>query len=114
MIRPPPRSPLFPSTTLFRSSFDWPRRLLTSDPEYYGWTQWLFVRLFENGLAYRKESPVNWCPKDQTVLANEQVIQGRCERCGTPVERRGPAQGGFQITRHAQRLTDTRGPLVHR
>ncbi len=61
-------------------SFDWTRRLQTSDPEYYGWTQWLFLRLFENGLAYRKESPVNWCPKDQTVLANEQVIQGRCER----------------------------------
>ena len=87
-------------------SFDWTRRLLTSDPDYYGWTQWLFVRLFEKGLAYRKESPVNWCPKDQTVLANEQVIQGRCERCGTPVERRDLTQWFFKITDYAQRLLD--------
>ncbi len=56
------------------------------DPEYYRWTQWIFLQLFERGLAYRKEAPVNWCPNDQTVLANEQVIDGRCERCGTPVE----------------------------
>ncbi len=57
-------------------SFDWTRRLHTSDPEYYRWTQWLFLRLFERGLAYRKASFVNWCPNDQTVLANEQVVQG--------------------------------------
>ena len=63
-------------------SFDWSRRLHTSDPEYYRWTQWLFLRLYERGLAYRKASFVNWCPNDQTVLANEQVVQGRCERCG--------------------------------
>ncbi len=93
-------------------SFDWTRRLQTSDPEYYGWTQWLFLRLFENGLAYRKESPVNWCPKDQTVLANEQVIQGRCERCGTPVERRDLTQWFFKITDHAQRLLDDVDLLV--
>ncbi|TMK20945.1 MAG: leucine--tRNA ligase, partial [Actinobacteria bacterium] len=93
-------------------SFDWTRRLLTSDPDYYGWTQWLFVRLFEKGLAYRKESPVNWCPKDLTVLANEQVIQGRCERCGTLVERRDLIQWFFKITDYAQRLLDDVDLLV--
>ena len=61
-------------------------RLSTHEPEYYRWTQWLFLRFFERGLAYRKEAPVNWCPNDQTVLANEQVIDGRCERCGAEVE----------------------------
>jgi leucyl-tRNA synthetase len=93
-------------------SFDWTRRLRTSDPDYYGWTQSLFLRLFENGLAYRKESPVNWCPKDLTVLANEQVIQGRCERCGTPVERRDLTQWFFKITDYAQRLLDDVDLLV--
>jgi leucyl-tRNA synthetase len=87
-------------------SFDWTRRLHTSDPEYYRWTQWLFLRLFDRGLAYRKNSPVNWCPKDQTVLANEQVIAGACERCGTPVERRDLTQWFFRITDYAQRLLD--------
>ena len=62
--------------------FDWSRRLNTSDPEYYRWTQWLFLRFRERGLAYRKHSPVNWCPNDQTVLANEQVVDGLCDRCG--------------------------------
>ena len=87
-------------------SFDWTRRLHTCDPEYYRWTQWLFLRLFERGLAYRKNAPVNWCPKDQTVLANEQVIKGRCERCGTPVDRRDLTQWFFKITDYAQRLLD--------
>ena len=87
-------------------SFDWTRRLATSDPDYYRWTQWLFLRFFEQGLAYRKESPVNWCPNDQTVLANEQVIQGACERCGTMVERRSLTQWFFKITDYAQRLLD--------
>ncbi|MGH2539283.1 MAG: leucine--tRNA ligase [Actinomycetota bacterium] len=87
-------------------SFDWTRRLATSDPEYYRWTQWLFLRFFEKGLAYRKASPVNWCPNDQTVLANEQVIQGACERCGTIVERRNLTQWFFKITDYAQRLLD--------
>ena len=96
----------------FGMSFDWTRRLQTSDPEYYRWTQWLFLRLFEEGLAYRKESPVNWCPNDQTVLANEQVIQGCCERCGTPVERRDLTQWFFKITDHAQRLLDDVDVLV--
>jgi leucyl-tRNA synthetase len=93
-------------------SFDWSRRLHTCDPEYYRWTQWLFTRFFERGLAYRKESPVNWCPKDATVLANEQVIQGACERCGTPVERRELTQWFFRITDYAQRLLDDEDQLV--
>src|SRR6202167_974189 len=64
-------------------SIDWSRELATHEPSYYRWTQWIFLQLFDAGLAYRKEAPVKWCPKDQTVLANEQVIDGRCERCGT-------------------------------
>jgi leucyl-tRNA synthetase len=87
-------------------SFDWSRQFNTCDPEYYRWTQWLFLRFFERGLAYRKLSPVNWCPTDQTVLANEQVINGRCERCGTPVVRKDLTQWFFKITDYAQRLLD--------
>jgi leucyl-tRNA synthetase len=87
-------------------SFDWTRVVRTCDPGYYRWTQWLFLRFFERGLAYRKNAAVNWCPKDQTVLANEQVIQGCCERCGTPVERRDLTQWFFKITDYAQRLLD--------
>jgi leucyl-tRNA synthetase len=93
----------------FRSwgiSIDWSRELATSDPRYYRWTQWIFLKLFERGLAYRKEAAVNWCPKDQTVLANEQVIDGRCERCGTPVELRQLEQWFFRITDYADRLLD--------
>ncbi len=93
-------------------SFDWTRRLNTCDPEYYRWTQWLFLRLFERGLAYRKNAPVNWCPKDATVLANEQVINGVCERCGTPVVRRDLTQWFFKITDYAQRLLDDVETLV--
>jgi leucyl-tRNA synthetase len=85
-------------------SFDWSHRLHTSDPEYYRWTQWLFLQLFERGLAYRKASQVNWCPKDQTVLANEQVVAGACERCGTPVTKRELTQWYFRITNYADRL----------
>jgi leucyl-tRNA synthetase len=87
-------------------SFDWSRRLAAHEPEYYRWTQWLFLRFYENGLAYRKASPVNWCPNDRTVLANEQVIQGACERCGARVERRNLTQWFFKITEYAQRLLD--------
>ncbi|MGW6195294.1 leucine--tRNA ligase [Kribbella sp. NPDC055110] len=87
-------------------SFDWSRRLHTSDPEYYRWTQWLFLRLYERGLAYRKASYVNWCPNDQTVLANEQVVQGRCERCGWEVTKRELTQWYFKTTDYAQRLLD--------
>src|SRR4249919_1913 len=92
-------------------SFDWTRRISTPDAEYYKWTQWLFLRLFERGLAYRKNAPTNWCPKDQTVLANEQVINGACERCGTPVVRRDLTQWFFKITDYAQRLLDDIEPL---
>jgi leucyl-tRNA synthetase len=92
-------------------SFDWSRRLHTSDPEYYRWTQWLFLRFYERGLAYRKESAVNWCPKDQTVLANEQVIAGRCERCGSEVTKRSLTQWYFRITEYAQRLLDDMAQL---
>jgi leucyl-tRNA synthetase len=87
-------------------SFDWSTRLHTSDPEYYRWTQWLFIKLFERGLAYRKLASANWCPKDQTVLANEQVVAGACERCGTPVVRKDLTQWFFKITDYAQALLD--------
>ncbi len=87
-------------------SFDWSRRLHTSDPEYYRWTQWLFLRFRERGLAYRKSSSVNWCPNDQTVLANEQVVQGACERCGAQVTKRELTQWYFRITAYADRLLD--------
>ncbi|MHB2024906.1 MAG: class I tRNA ligase family protein, partial [Mycobacteriales bacterium] len=87
-------------------SFDWRTRLHTSDPEYYRWTQWLFLKLYEHGLAYRKASAVNWCPVDQTVLANEQVIAGACERCGAVVTKRTLTQWFFRITEYAQRLLD--------
>jgi leucyl-tRNA synthetase len=87
-------------------SFDWTRRFNTCDPAYYRWTQWLFLKLFERGLAYRKLAPANWCPKDQTVLANEQVVAGVCERCGTPVVRKDLTQWFFKITDYAQALLD--------
>jgi leucyl-tRNA synthetase len=92
-------------------SFDWSRRLHTSDPEYYRWTQWLFLRFRERGLAYRKHSPVNWCPNDQTVLANEQVVQGACERCGAEVTKRELSQWYFKVTDYAQRLLDDMAQL---
>ncbi|HEY7142847.1 MAG TPA: leucine--tRNA ligase [Streptosporangiaceae bacterium] len=85
-------------------SFDWSRRFHTCDPDYYRWNQWLFLRFYERGLAYRKDGYVNWCPVDQTVLANEQVIDGRCERCGSEVVRRVLTQWYFKITEYADRL----------
>ena len=87
-------------------AIDWSREISTADPKFYRWTQWLFLRFYERGLAYRKEAPVNWCPKDQTVLANEQVIDGRCERCGTEVEARNLTQWFFKITDYADVLLD--------
>ena len=87
-------------------SIDWTREFGTHEPEYYRWTQWIFLRLYERGLAYRKEAAVKWCPKDATVLANEQVIDGRCERCGTVVEARQLEQWFFRITEYADRLLD--------
>src|SRR6478672_92942 len=87
-------------------SIDWTREFGTHEPRYYRWTQWIFLQLLERGLAYRKEAAVNWCPHDQTVLANEQVIDGRCERCGHEVEVRQLEQWFFRITDYADRLLD--------
>jgi leucyl-tRNA synthetase len=87
-------------------SIDWSREIATSDPRYYRWTQWIFLQLFNAGLAYRKEAAVKWCPNDQTVLANEQVVNGHCERCGAEVEVRQLEQWFFKITDYAQRLLD--------
>ncbi|MGZ3675533.1 MAG: class I tRNA ligase family protein, partial [Ktedonobacterales bacterium] len=84
--------------------FDWSREVQTTDPAYYRWTQWIFIQLFKAGLAERKSAAVNWCPKDKTVLADEQVIAGRCERCGTLVERRQLQQWFFTITKYADTL----------
>ncbi len=85
-------------------AYDWNRELKTCDPDYYRWEQWLFTRLYEKGLAYRKTAPVNWCPNDQTVLANEQVINGCCWRCDTPVERQEISQWFLRITQYADEL----------
>ncbi len=98
----------------YACSFDWDRVLFTSDPEYYRWNQWLFLRFYERGLAYRKPSMVNWCPHDQTVLANEQVVQGRCERCDTPVTKKKLTQWYFRITDYADRLLDDMAQLEGR
>jgi leucyl-tRNA synthetase len=87
-------------------SIDWSREFGTHEPRYYRWTQWIFLKLFERGLAYRAEAAVKWCPNDQTVLANEQVIDGRCERCGHLVEVRQLEQWFFRITDYADRLLD--------
>ena len=85
-------------------AYDWKRELATCKPEYYRWEQWFFTRLMEQGIAYKKTAPVNWCPLDQTVLANEQVIEGCCWRCDTPVERREIAQWFLKITDYAEQL----------
>ena len=84
--------------------FDWGREIATCEPEYYRWTQWLFLKLYERGLAYRDEAFVNWCPSCETVLANEQVIGGKCERCATKVEKKKLTQWFFKITAYAERL----------
>lgn len=90
----------------FACSFDWDRVFNTCDPEFYRWNQWLFLQLYESGLAYRKDSAVNWCPSCQTVLANEQVVAGLCERCDTPVTKKKLNQWYFKITDYADRLLD--------
>jgi len=87
-------------------AIDWDREVSAHQTEYYRWTQWLFLKFYEAGLAFRKEAPVNWCPHDQTVLANEQVVDGRCERCGTVVEARNLEQWFFRITAYADALLD--------
>ena len=87
-------------------SFDWEREVNTTDPAYYKWTQWIFIKLFEKGLAYKKEMPINWCPSCKTGLANEEVIDGKCERCGAEVSRRNISQWVVKITDYADRLID--------
>jgi leucyl-tRNA synthetase len=95
----------------YATSVDWRARLHTSDPSYYRWTQWLFLRLLAAGLAERRRSAVNWCPVDQTVLANEQVIAGRCERCGNEVTKRDLTQWFLRITAYADQLLDDMAEL---
>jgi len=85
-------------------SFDWSREINTTDPAYYKWTQWIFLQFFKKGLAYKAEIPINWCPKDKIGLANEEVIDGKCERCGTQTERRLKNQWMLAITKYADRL----------
>ena len=108
-----PRAATEKSIVAFREQFkrwgisiDWTRELGTHEPSYYRWTQWIFLKLYERGLAHRHEAPVQWCPNDATVLANEQVIDGRCERCGALVEQRKLEQWFFRITEYAQELLD--------
>jgi len=85
-------------------SIDWTREVVTCRPDYYKWTQWLFLQFYKKGLAYKKEAPVNWCPSCQTVLANEQVVEGTCERCDSLVEAKKLSQWFFRITEYAERL----------
>lgn len=87
-------------------SYDWERSLATCKPDYYKWMQWIFIQFYKKGLAYKKENPVNWCPSCQTVLANEQVVDGKCERCGTLVGKKSLSQWYFKITDYAERLLD--------
>ena len=87
-------------------SYDWDREIATCDPEYYKWNQWIFLKFLEHGLAYRKSAEVNWCPNDETVLANEQVIDGRCWRCGTPIVRKEVPSWYLKITAYAERLLE--------
>lgn len=87
-------------------SYDWDREVATAHPSYYKWMQWIFIQFYKKGLAYKKENPVNWCPSCQTVLANEQVVDGCCERCGTPVGKKNLSQWYFKITDYAERLLD--------
>ena len=91
------------------SIYDWDREVICCLPEYYGWNQWFFLKLYENGLAYRAAAPVVWCPSCQTVLANEQVVNGRCERCDTPITRRDLEQWFLRITAYAEELLDFGG-----
>jgi leucyl-tRNA synthetase len=109
----PPRQATDASIAAFQKAFrswglsiDWSREIASHEPDYYRWTQWIFLRMYERDLAYRKEAAVKWCPHDQTVLANEQVIDGRCERCGHEVELRQLEQWLFRITDYADRLLD--------
>src|SRR5256885_2725421 len=93
-------------------AYDWDREIGTYLPEYYRWNQWFFLKFLERGLIYKRESEVNWCPKDQTVLANEQVVEGRCWRCESVVERKKMPEWAFKITAYAQKLLDGIDTLV--
>ncbi len=86
--------------------FDWSREVRTNDPQYYKWTQWMFLKFYEKGLAYRAKTAVNWCPKDKTVLANEQVVDGKCDRCGSEVIQKEITQWMFRVTHYADKLID--------
>ena len=86
--------------------FNWENEVITCTPEYYKWTQWVFLQLLKNGLAYRKKAPVNWCPSCNTVLANEQVVDGACERCSTEVTKKDLTQWFFKITEYADELLE--------
>ena len=92
-------------------SFDWSREINTTDPQYYKWTQWIFLKLFERGLAYQAQIPINWCPSCKIGLANEEVVDGRCERCKTPVEKTERKQWMFKITAYADRLLEDLGKV---
>jgi leucyl-tRNA synthetase len=116
----PPRESTESAIAEFRRQFetwgvsiDWDREFGTHQPTYYRWTQWIFLKLFEAGLAYQKEAAVNWCPQDQTVLANEQVVDGHCERCGAAVEVKQLKQWFFKITEYADRLLEDFNELEH-
>ena len=84
--------------------YDWDREVNTTDPNFYKWTQWIFVKMFKAGLAYEKEFPINWCPSCKTGLANEEVVNGKCERCGTEVTKKNLRQWMLKITQYAERL----------
>ena len=87
-------------------SFDWDREINTTDPNYYHWTQWIFLKLFNAGLAYKSEMPINWCTSCKVGLANEEVVNGVCERCGAPVVRKVKSQWMLKITEYADKLID--------
>ena len=87
-------------------SYDWSREINTTDPDYYKWTQWIFLKLFKRGLAYQSEAPINWCPSCKTGLANEEVVNGKCERCGTPTTQKNIRQWILKITKYADRLLE--------
>lgn len=87
-------------------SYDWDREINTTDPAYYKWTQWIFIQLFKKGLVYKKEMPINWCPSCKIGLANEEVVDGKCERCGVEVSRRNISQWVVKITNYADKLIE--------
>ena len=91
--------------------YDWTKTVTTSDPDYYRWTQWLFLKMWEKGLAYKKKAKVNFCPSCKTVLADEQVIDGRCERCQSEVDKKDLEQWFFKITDYAERLLSGLGKI---